>query len=751
MFGFVLRPLGLFSVFLLMSLGRPLVAGTTYTPYNFTTLAGGSRGSHDGTGGAAQFYNPASLAVDGSGNVYVVDGGNGTIRKITPAGVVTTLAGTPGVFGTADGTGPAAQFSGTLQFYGIDGSGNLYIANLNPAKSDTFRVISPGGVVTTIPYDETLVLPYRVAFYGSIGPIIAIGGNIVEGATIPVGSGNQTGSNDGTGSIATFDFSLGSQTLEVAVDSSGNIFVPDSYNDIIRKVTQAGVVTTLGGVPGSAGSADGLGASARFNFPTGAAVDGQGNIYIADTANNSIRVGYAYSPVAFTTQPASQTVAVGQSVTFTAAASGSPTYQWSGPSGVISGATASTLTLTNVQLSAAGAYSVTATVTGGSVTSNSATLTVIPLAAPSFTVNPVSVTIASGRSAAFSAAASGELAPTYQWNLNGTPISGATDPVLLVSAATSANAGSYTCTASNASGTVTSTAATLTVTTTSSPGYLVNLSARADIGTGNNILIGGYATGGTGTKQLLIRGVGPALSAFFGSSALATPQLTLVDGSGAVISSNLGWGTAPTAGPSAGADSPVTASLSLMNNTGAYPYQAGSLDTATLVTAPTGNGTAQVSGVSAATGIGLVEFYDADTTTPTSRLVNISARADVGTGNNILIGGFAIGGSTAETVLIRAVGPGLNDLLPSIFPLSSVLTQPVLTIYQGGTAIYSNTIWGGDTTEANVFPTVGAFNLVAGHRDSVLLISLPPGNYTAQVSGLNSGTGIALCEIYEVQ
>ena len=452
----------------------------------------------------------------------------------------------------------------------------------------------------------------------------------------------------------------------------------------------------------------------------------------------------------FTTQPASQSVAVGQSVTFAAAAAGSPTYQWSGPNGVISGATGASLTLTNVQLAAAGAYSVAATVAGGSVTSNSATLTVLPLAAPAFTLNPVSVTVASGRSAVFDAAASGEPAPTYQWSLNGVPINGATDPVLRVPGATSANAGAYTCTASNSSGSATSTAGGLAVSVTSNPGYLLNLSARANVGTGNNILIGGFATGGTGTKQLLIRGVGPALSAFFGSSALATPQLTLLDGSGAVISTNLGWGAAPSAGPSAGADLPVAASLTLMNNTGAYPYQAGSLDTATLVTAPTGNGTAQVSGVSGATGIGLMEFYDADTTTPTSRLVNISARAMVETGNNILIGGFAIGGGTAETVLIRAVGPGLNDLLPSIFPLSSVLNEPVLTIFQGGTVVASNTGWGGDATIAGLFPTVGAFSLNAAHQDSALVLSLPPGNYTAEVSGLNGGTGIALVEIYEV-
>jgi len=210
----------------------------------------------------------------------------------------------------------------------------------------------------------------------------------------------------------------------------------------------------------------------------------------------------------FTTQPASQSAAVGQSVTFTAAAEGSPTYQWSGPSGIIAGAAGASLTLTNVQLSSAGAYAVTATVTGGSVTSSSATLTVVPLTAPAITQNPVSVTVASGRSAVFNAAASGEEPPTYQWSLNGVPLVGATDPMLEVPGVTSANAGAYTCTASNSSGTVTSTAATLTVTTTSNPGHLLNLSARAYVGTGNDVLIGGFGIGGTGTKQLLVRGSG---------------------------------------------------------------------------------------------------------------------------------------------------------------------------------------------------------------------------------------------------
>ena len=481
----------------------------------------------------------------------------------------------------------------------------------------------------------------------------------------------------------------------------------------------------------------------------GAVAATQTNGAFSSTFNYFVNV-VAAPATTFTTQPSSQSVAVGQSVTFTAAASGSPTYQWSGPNGVISGATSASLTLTNVQPAAAGAYTVTATVTGGSVTSSSATLTVIPLAMPAITLNPVGVTVASGHSAVFNVTASGELPPTYQWSLNSVPISGATDPVLEIPGATSANAGSYTCTASNSSGSATSTAATLTVATASNPGHLINLSARAAVGTGNNILLGGFGVTGTGTKQLLVRGVGPALSAFF-STELVTPELVMLDNVGAVVATNLGWGGAPVAGASTASESPVDATTNLMNTLGAYTINPGSADTAMVLTMPAGNNTAQISGVGGTSGIALCEIYDADTGTPTARLINISARADVLTGNSILIGGFTIGGATAETVLIRAVGPGLNDELPGLFPLSAVLNQPVLSILDHtGAVIYSNTVWGGDATIAATFGATGAFSLNPAHADSVVLATLPPGNYTAQVSGVNSGTGIALCEIYEV-
>ncbi len=210
-----------------------------------TTLAGkaGSVGGANGTGSAARFHDPSGVAVDGSGNLYVADSGIYTIRKITPGGVVTTLAGMPGSYGSADGTGSAARFnypSGVA----VDGGGNLYVAD-----SSEIRKVTPDGVVTTL-----------------------------------AGAAGSYGSADGTGGAARFHNPSG-----VAVDGSGNVYVTETYNDTIRKITPGGVVTTLAGTAGSRGSADGAGSAARFSGPHGVAVDGGGNIYVADGDNNAIR------------------------------------------------------------------------------------------------------------------------------------------------------------------------------------------------------------------------------------------------------------------------------------------------------------------------------------------------------------------------------------------------------------------------------------------------------------------------------
>lgn len=301
-----------------------------------TTLAGmtGVTGSADGTGSAARFNSPQGVAVDGAGTVYVADGYNGTIRKITVGGVVTTLAGTAGVLGTADGTGPAAQFHEPCGV-AVDSTGTVYVADL-PAH--TIRKITPSGVVTTL-----------------------------------AGTAGVSGSADGTGPAARFNAPRG-----VAVDSTGNVYVADILDYTVRKIAPGGVVTTLAGTSGVKGSADGIGLAAQFYNPSGIAVDSVGAIYVADAGNNTVRKGQLAEAPVIATQPQSQTVAPGANVQFsvTAGAVPAPTYQWYFNGGVFQGATASTLSFNGARGADAGDYTVVVTNPLGSVTSNKATLTV---------------------------------------------------------------------------------------------------------------------------------------------------------------------------------------------------------------------------------------------------------------------------------------------------------------------------------------------------------------------------------------
>jgi sugar lactone lactonase YvrE len=213
-----------------------------------TTLAGsaGSDGSDDGTGSDARFNRPTGIALDRTGTLYVADSANHTIRNVTSAGVVNTFAGSAGSAGSTDGTGSDARFH-EPRGIAIDSAGNLYVADL---FNDTIRKITAAGVVSTL-----------------------------------AGSAKDDhGSNDGTGSDARFHAPRG-----VAVDSAGNLYVADSVNSTIRKVTSAGVVSTLAGLAGSDGTNDGIGSAAQFNFPRGVAVDSARNVYVADTYNHTIR------------------------------------------------------------------------------------------------------------------------------------------------------------------------------------------------------------------------------------------------------------------------------------------------------------------------------------------------------------------------------------------------------------------------------------------------------------------------------
>jgi len=363
-------------------------------------------------------------------------------------------------------------------------------------------------------------------------------------------------------------------------------------------------------------------------------------------------------------------------------------------------------------------------------------------AAPAATSQPASQTVASGSTVVFSFSAGGAPPPSYQWFFNGTALAGATDRTLVISGANPANVGSYTCTATNPSGSVTSSAATLGVVSTSDPGRLVNISCRATVGTGANILIAGFAVGGAGTtgrEQLLVRGSGPALVQFSVLGTLPDPQLQLYSGQ-TPLGTNDGWaGNAQVAGTAAAV--------------GAFPWSsATSHDAALLETLSYGPYTAQIAGQGGDTGVALAEVYDATpagTYTLTSpRIVNISARVQVGTGGSILIAGFVVGGSTSKTVLIRASGPALNQ-----FGVSGTLADPKLGLYSAtGGLLAGDTGWGGDAQVAATAASVGAFSWgSSGTPDSALLVTLAPGAYTAQVSGASGDTGVALVEVYDVE
>lgn len=362
------------------------------------------------------------------------------------------------------------------------------------------------------------------------------------------------------------------------------------------------------------------------------------------------------------------------------------------------------------------------------------------------TAQPVSQTVLLGASVSFSVGLVTELNGytgvfAFQWMKDGSPLVGATNGTLVIPNVQSSDIGGYSVAISSAIGLATSDVARLTIGSSSNAGRLTNLSIRTNAGSGDNTLIVGFVLGGVGTsgpKPVLARGVGPTLADFGVGGVLSDPTLTLVGGS-ATLATNDNWG---------GAAQIISASASV----GAFALaNSASKDAALYSTGLTPGGyTLQIVGVGGASGVVLAEVYDATPsssfTAATPRFVNVSARTQVGTGANILITGFTIGGQTSKTILIRAVGPTLSQ-----FGVGGVLADPQVKLFDSSARqIAENNDWSGSATLSAAASNVGAFALPPSSRDAALLVTLAPGSYTAQVSGVNNAVGIALVEVYEL-
>ena len=648
-----------------------------------TTFAGlaGSSGGVNGTGSAARFYQPAGVAVDMGGNVYVAEL-SCTIRKITPAGVVTRLAGS--TCGNIDATGTEARFNQPSGL-AVDSAGNVYVAD---SSNQSIRKITSGGVVTTfagIPGSSPAGVALDTAGNVYVADVqnhiilkITSGGSV----TTLAGLAGSSGFDDGTGSAARFF-----QPNGVAVDTAGNVYVADTQGSSIRKITPNGGTTTIGGnLSGARGSDDGTGSAARFWNPTGVAVNAAGKVYVADTRNNTIRAGVAAPNPTPTPTP---------TPTSTPSATASPSPGLS--------------VATNVAPSGIGFtydYAVTNTTTTPIVAVNVTTgLEVDSITSPQGWVSQ-RLTTSYIRIVQWVAADRGRaIAPCR--SLTGFSLKSIATPGTVEFGALSDDSS-------------VEFEDMLVAGPANRPSQVANISTRLSVGTGDDVLIGGFIVTGTHQKTVIARAMGPSLPV---AGVLADPILEVVNARGEIVASSDNWMDGTYNG--------------LIAASGIPPGN--SNECAVMADLEPGPYTAVVRGSNDGTGVGLVEIYDVDMRSD-SQLANVSTRGLVQTGDNVLIGGFIAVGTTPQKVILRAIGPSL--------PLANALADPTLELYDGnGSIVGSNDNW----QDSNASEIVSTGVPPSHDRDAAIVTVLSPGPYTAVVRGRGGSTGIALVEAYALQ
>ena len=448
--------------------------GTIAFSSNISLAAGasGSPGTLDGAGAAARFKTPAGVAYS-NGELYIADPSDHTVRKMTLAGDVSTFAGTAGMAGSSDGPAGSAQFNAPANL-AADQDGNIFVAD---TENHAIRKIA-GGQVTTFAGSlgqsgAANGVGGKAKFYKPAGIATDVFGNVYVSdenhvvrkisrdgdVTAFAGVSGTPGSSDGAGASATFRSPAG-----LVVDDFGNVFVADSGNHLIRKITSAGIVSTVAGVSGAAGSADGAKGVARFNAPGRLTMDRAGNLFVSDTGNHTIRritigggetstvagsagsAGYAEGAGTLARFKSPLGIANTSGSTFYIGDSGNSVVRKLVYDGSLTGV-ADAYTVVNAAAADEGDYTVTVTNWAGSVTSGTAALKVFQEV--KITSPPAGGGVVLGGSHTFSVTAAGsDIA--YQWSKGGVPIAGGTSSSYSIPGVSQSDYGEYSVEVSNA-------------------------------------------------------------------------------------------------------------------------------------------------------------------------------------------------------------------------------------------------------------------------------------------------------------